>query len=209
MRQSSRPTLAMGYIPHPSCATVLCFLRPNPPVMGDTRYRILEQQEPYFLTCTISRWLPIFAYSDVARIVLDSLVFLQDADRLTLYGYVLMENHLHLIASAEDLSHELMTFKSYTSHAVINLLKDTRRTTFLRMLPRPERPDRGERVYQLWQRGSHPKQILTEDMFRQKLEYIHLNPVKRGYVDEPVHWRYSSARNYAEERGLIPVTLGL
>jgi hypothetical protein len=32
-------------------------------------------------------------------------------------------------------------------------------------------------------------------MMLQKLEYIHLNPVKRGYVDETVHWRYSSARN--------------
>ncbi|NBC00979.1 MAG: transposase [Bacteroidetes bacterium] len=177
--------------------------------MGDTRYRIFEQQEPHFLTCTISKWLPVFAYRDVARSILDSLAFLQDADRLTLYGYVLMENHLHLIASAADLSHELMTFKSYTSHTVINLLKDTRRTTFLRMLPRPERPDRGERVYQLWQRGSHPKQILEEDMFVQKLEYIHLNPVKRGYIDKPVHWRYSSARNYAGQRGLIPVTVVL
>ena len=40
---------------------------------------------------------------------------------------------------------------------------------------------------------------------RQKLEYMHNNPVKRGYVDEAVHWRYSSARNYAGLRGLIDV----
>jgi putative transposase len=42
-------------------------------------------------------------------------------------------------------------------------------------------------------------------MLRQKLEYIHRNPVKRGYVDDPVHWRYSSARNYAGQPGLIEV----
>jgi hypothetical protein len=34
-------------------------------------------------------------------------------------------------------------------------------------------------------------------MMLQKLEYMHVNPVKRGYVDDPLHWRYSSARNYA------------
>jgi hypothetical protein len=39
-------------------------------------------------------------------------------------------------------------------------------------------------------------------MLRQKLDYIDYNPVKRGYVDEPVHWRYSSARTL---RGLMPV----
>jgi len=42
-------------------------------------------------------------------------------------------------------------------------------------------------------------------MLRQKLEYIHMNPVKRGYVDQPVCWRYSSARNYADQTGLIEV----
>jgi len=42
-------------------------------------------------------------------------------------------------------------------------------------------------------------------MMRQKLEYIHYNPVERGYVDEPAHWRWSSARNYAGLAGLFPV----
>ena len=42
-------------------------------------------------------------------------------------------------------------------------------------------------------------------MMRQKLDYIHQNPVKRGYVSDPTHWRYSSARNYLGEPGLVPV----
>ena len=42
-------------------------------------------------------------------------------------------------------------------------------------------------------------------MMEQKLEYIHWNPVKRGYVDDPTHWRYSSARNYAGMPSLISV----
>ncbi len=43
-------------------------------------------------------------------------------------------------------------------------------------------------------------------MMWQKLEYIHNNPVVRGYVNDPIHWRYSSARNYAGQVGLVPVT---
>ena len=43
--------------------------------------------------------------------------------------------------------------------------------------------------------------IIDDAMMLPRLEYMHNNPVKRGYVDEAVHWRYSSARNYARLRG--------
>ena len=59
--------------------------------------------------------------------------------------------------------------------------------------------------YQVWQEGSQPKLVANDEMMRQKLEYVHNNPVKRGYVDDPLHWRYSSARNYAGQPGLIEV----
>ena len=60
-----------------------------------------------------------------------------------------------------------------------------------------------DRTYQLWQEGSHPEQILNETMMREKLEYLHHNPVRRGYVEDPRHWRYSSARNYAGMEALL------
>ena len=53
--------------------------------------------------------------------------------------------------------------------------------------------------------GVHPECIQGDEMMRQKIAYIHNNPVTRGYVDEPEHWRYSSARNYAGIEGLFDV----
>lgn len=50
--------------------------------------------------------------------------------------------------------------------------------------------------HQVWQEGYHPELILSPEMLRQKLDYIHYNPVKRGYVAAPEHWLYSSARNH-------------
>ena len=64
-------------------------------------------------------------------------------------------------------------------------------------------PHKTNSTYQVWEEGSHPQQIGSDEMMLQKLEYIHDNPVKRGYVDQQVHWRYSSARNYAGMPGLI------
>ena len=42
-------------------------------------------------------------------------------------------------------------------------------------------------------------------MLKQKLDYIHQNPVVAGFVEEPEHWIYSSARDYEGEKGLIDV----
>ena len=49
--------------------------------------------------------------------------------------------------------------------------------------------------YQVWQERTHPKLINNEEVLIQKIEYCHFNPVRRGLVDLPEQWRYSSARN--------------
>ena len=60
-------------------------------------------------------------------------------------------------------------------------------------------------TFQFWQEGFHPKLIQNEAILRNKLEYIHNNPVARGYVDDPIHWRYSSYRNYMGADGILMV----
>ena len=124
---------------------------------------------------------------------------------MTLLGYVILENHLHFIAAADDLSKEVGDFKSFTAKQLIALLKRTGAETLLEQLEYYKLRHKVDLDYQLWQEGSQPKEITSDEMMWQKLEYMHNNPLKRGYVDEPVHWRYSSARNYARQPGLIEV----
>ncbi|WP_242021811.1 transposase [Microcoleus sp. FACHB-831] len=71
--------------------------------MGRSRYHVLGNQ-PHFLTCTSVNWIPLFSKVELAQIILDSLSFLQRQQRLELYAYVIMENHIHLLASATNLS---------------------------------------------------------------------------------------------------------
>ncbi len=60
--------------------------------------------------------------------------------------------------------------------------------------------------FQLWQQHSHPIELNTNELMDQKLEYIHLNPVKAGFVDIPEASIYSSARDYATKlKGLIDI----
>ena len=173
--------------------------------MPRTDYRIYEPSQPHFLTFTVVAWLAVFTRPETVQVVLDSWRFLQENQRLKLYGYVILENHLHFIASAADLSKELGDFKSFTARKIIDHLEQAGARTLLQELEYFKLRHKMDARYQFWNEGSHPQLIQGEAMMRQKLEYIHNNPVKRGYVDEPVHWRYSSARNYAGLPGLVSI----
>jgi REP element-mobilizing transposase RayT len=171
-----------------------------------SRYRFGEDESPHFLTCTIVGWLPVFTRPITVQYILDSWRFLQEHRGITLFGYVILENHLHFIASGPNLSEQVRHFKSFTARCIIDQLKIHRAETLLNLLAHLKADHKTDSEFQLWQEGSHPEMIGHEEMMRQKLTYMHDNPVKRGYVDEPTHWRYSSARNYAGQPGLIPVT---
>ncbi|HET6574974.1 MAG TPA: hypothetical protein VFG68_15315, partial [Fimbriiglobus sp.] len=174
--------------------------------MSRDRYTIWESAQPHFLTCTVVDWLPVFSRPEAAQVVLDSWRFLLANHRLTLYGYVVMENHLHFIASSSDLTAEVKNFKSFTARRIIDFLEQRADARLLERLGWFKLRHKSESRYQLWQEGSHPQQITGDEMMLQKLEYMHNNPVRRGYVDVPEHWRYSSARNYLGRPGLIEVT---
>jgi REP element-mobilizing transposase RayT len=173
--------------------------------MTRTRYRIYETEFPYFLTCTIVGWLPVFTRKEAVQILFDSWCHLQRGGDFRLFGYVVLENHLHLIASAPGLPGTVRRFKSYTARQIVDLLERRAAEVLLRQLRAHKLRHKVQSRYQVWQEGNEPKQIGNNEVMWQKLEYIHNYPVVRGYVDDPLHWRHSSARNYAGQPGLVEV----
>jgi REP element-mobilizing transposase RayT len=175
--------------------------------MGRSRYKIHEQTHPHFITCTILHWIPIFTRVETTKIVFDTLRYLQEKDSLKLYAYVILENHLHLIASSDDLTKSMRSFKSYTSKQILKHLQEKNVKTILDQLSFYKKAHKVDATYQLWQEGYSPKLIADDKMMIDRINYIHNNPVKRGYVDEAKHWRYSSARDYEDIKGLINVDI--
>ena len=116
-----------------------------------------------------------------------------------------MENHLHWIAAGEQLAERVRLFKSYTARRILDGLQEAGFETLLAELKFFKLRHKGRQDCQFWQEGNHPVEIQNEDIMRHKLEYIHHNPVRRGYVEDPVHWRYSSAANYEGLAGLIEI----
>jgi len=148
----------------------------------------------YYLTLTIKRWYYLFDRYGRWGILADSLRYCIDHKGLQLNGYVFMLNHLHLIVTSPDVSGFLRDFKKFTSKkfkenilanepSVLSLFAD----------------ESGH--YQFWMEGNAPKKIENQSFYLQKLNYIHENPVRKGYVNRPEFWLWSSANPSA----LLPV----
>lgn len=106
-----------------------------------------------------------------------------------------------MVVEAAGLGEVLARFKSWTAHESIRLLTERGLRAYLDRLGFAKRAHKRDREHQFWQEGSHPELIGSLEMMRQKVDYIHFNPVKRGYVDRPEHWRWSSARSYLGRSG--------
>ena len=79
--------------------------------MSRTRYRIFETEYPYFLTSTIVGWLPVFTRREAVEIVFEAWRYHQRESGLQIFGYVVLENHLHWIARAPELPKVIQSFK--------------------------------------------------------------------------------------------------
>ncbi|TYK66914.1 REP-associated tyrosine transposase [Colwellia echini] len=172
--------------------------------MGRDRYKVIQENTPHFITLTVLHWIPVFTRSATVDIIFDSLRFLMNQG-LKVHAYVILENHLHLVVQSEQISKDIARFKSFTAKQLIAYLTENNVKTILDQLAFYKKAHKSDRSYQFWQEGMHPEFIQNDAMMRQKIEYIHNNPVKRGYVDKAEHWRYSSARDYAGEIGLLDV----
>ena len=163
------------------------------------RYKIVHEEGIHFLTSTIVEWLPVFTKKVYFDIIIDSLNYCVQNKGLRLYAYVILENHLHLIASAEALSPALTSLRKFTARNIVDQLEQDGVSWLLNQLAYYKKRYKTNSDYQIWQEGMHPKLIQSEQMMRQKIKYIHSNPVRRGYVARPEDWVYSSARNYILE----------
>jgi REP element-mobilizing transposase RayT len=169
-----------------------------------SRYRILEPHAPHFITATIVEWLPVFTSPSCSDLLVRSLEHCRATKGLKIHGWVIMENHFHAVLSGPGLAETVTSFKKFTAREILAQLKAEGREWLLHQLAHYRAAHKmGTHEHQVWQEGSHPQAILTDETMRQKLDYLHHNPVKRGWVASPEHWRYSSAHEWLA--GSVPV----
>ncbi len=169
------------------------------------RYKVHEHGLiPHFVTWTLTEWLPIFLSDAYCRILTDSLGYCRREKGLLVHAYVIMPTHMHAVLSVRecfDLSDVLRDARKFTAKAIVQQLKKDDRTLFEWVFrDAAEKSGRPGVSYQVWQEGTHPVVVESENFAIQKIEYLHSNPVRKGLIELSEHWRYSSAGFYAFER---------
>ncbi len=185
--------------------------------MSGDRYFIVEQHAPYYVTFTVVDWVDVFTRMRYRQIVVDSLNYCIKEKGLIVWGWCLMSNHMHAILQAKEgrsLSNIIRDFKKFTSKAIvasINEGPESRREWMLRRFEWAANSDKRITNYKFWQESNHAIYLDSNfpEMFSQKLNYIHTNPVRAGIVADATHYLYSSANDYAGFKGLVVVQLAM
>jgi putative transposase len=123
-----------------------------------------------------------------------------------------MSSHVHLIYSAKENNPDVLLgrIKEHTSKQIIKAITDniqeSRREWLLWMFKRAGAKSSNVTTYQFWQHNNKPIQLWSAAVIQQKADYLHDNPVEAGLVTESWYWKYSSAIDYADGKGLLDIT---
>ena len=179
-----------------------------------TGYQIKDQEAIYYLTLQIVDWVDVFTRKRYRDIVIESMQYCRQKKGLEIFAYVIMSNHIHLIVRASDgnLSDILRDMKRHTSKTILSSIENKdefesrKEWMFNRFSCAAGKHQRNEN-YQLWTHENHAVVLHSPGFMKEKLDYIHENPVRAGIVEKPWDYIYSSAKNYVDEKGLIDVTV--
>ena len=158
-----------------------------------------NSNDTYFVTLTIVYWIDIFTRLGYKDLIIDNLEYCRQNKDLEIYSYVIMTNHLHLIARSTDepLSNVLRDFKTFTSKelykTVKNNPKESRRKWMIKLFENAGKLNGLNKNHQIWQNKNQPIIISNNKQYLIKQNYIHQNPVLAGFVANDYEYLYSSA----------------
>lgn len=125
-------------------------------------------------------------------------------EKIRLIAFVFMTNHIHLIIESSNVIKFVHNYKTYTTTGIGKLLKDDNRRYIPKLIKNSFSRKPGN-SFQIWQQDNYPELIETSKFLNQKITYIHDNPIKKGYVNRPENWKYSSASAYIGEQCILPI----
>ena len=172
-------------------------------------YKISDREGLYYLTFQIVGWVDIFTRQVYRDIAIDSFKYCQQHKGLKMYAYVIMSNHIHLLAQSGtgDLSGTIRDFKNHTSKKFLEIIHDNieSRSDWMKLVFAYHGKYKKKQTSQIWTHENHPEQVYSHKFIEQIIEYIHNNPVRAGIVVNPEDYLYSSARNYANLEYILDI----
>lgn len=176
------------------------------------KYAIRDQEKFYFVTFTVLHWMDVFIRDEYRNIFVESVKYCQKEKGLLVGAWCIMTSHVHMIIGTngamklEDIIRDLKSFTSrHIRKEIENNSVESRREWFMNAMTTAGLNKSNNKDFQFWMQHNHPIEMNTNEMVDSRLDYIHQNPVKAGFVYEARDWKYSSARDYEDEKGLIDI----
>ena len=147
-----------------------------------------------FFTSTVLEWKFLLTNDEYKDIIIDSLRYLTEQKRIMVHAFVIMNNHLHLLwhvlhpNAKDDVQRD---FQKFTAQMIIKDLRNNNP-----QLLQDFYVGARDRKYQIWERNPLSIGIWSEDVLRQKLAYIHNNPIRAALCTNPEDYKYSTAGLY-------------
>ena len=171
----------------------------------------LKSDKAYYITMTVVGWLDVFTRKNHRDVLIESLKYCQKEKGLIIYAYVIMSNHIHMIVQTSEphqIKDTIRDFKKFTSKKILFQIQnepESRREWMLKIFEDEAEQSKKHKSYKFWQVGNHAIEVYSLKFSWDKINYIHNNPVKAGFVNESYHWKYSSASNYQDMESVLEV----
>ena len=169
------------------------------------KYKFHNPDGVYFISFAVHGWVDVFTRSEYKNILVESLEYCQRNKGLEIFAWCIMTNHVHLIIRAGEnygLSDILRDYKKFTSKAIIKTIteniQESRKDWLLVQFKTTE-------GFRFWRADNKPIELWSNSVINQKINYIHQNPVEEGLVFKAEDYVYSSAVDYAGERGMLDI----
>jgi putative transposase len=175
------------------------------------KYKFRDNDKLYFVSFSVVYWIDVFIRNEYKDILLDSLKYCIENKKLEVYAYCIMTSHVHLIigSTGEKMEDILRDFKRHTSTHLKKAIElngqESRKEWMLWLMKRAGEQNGNNNDFQFWQQHNQPIELFDNNIMLQKLNYVHNNPVEVGFVSSPEDYVYSSARDYAGQKGLLEI----
>lgn len=160
------------------------------------RKSFIEIGEIYFWTATINNWYKLLLNDAYKDVIIEFLQHLSSLNKIDVFAFVLMPNHIHLIWRIKELNGKETpqgSLLKFTAHEFKKMLKEEKSKALSSYAV-----SANNKNYEFWQRDSMAIRLYTKEVAIQKLNYIHTNPLAEHWslVKDPCDYKYSSAQYY-------------
>lgn len=172
-------------------------------------FKSKEQNLVHYVTAVTYGRTPIFRNADCCSLFAEALSETRLKNPFKLIGYVLMPDHFHLVANPVELNITTVVgkLKGRSASKILKFLRSNEQFAILKKL-QLSRPLRSGQTHAVWLQDFSSIDIWSHKFIRQKLDYIHMNPVRAGLCDHPAKWRWSSYHAYLPHgSGDVPIEI--